>query len=55
MTGMPRLAVPSSATVSSDSAPVAGRRAAVIALWQMKQLDTVDIAGMLESHKAEVE
>jgi tellurite resistance protein len=54
MTGTPRLLARPAATVSDDLA-VAKRRAAVLALWQLKRLDTFDIAEMLEIHEAEVE
>lgn len=49
------LPVPPSAAVSDDLAAAAERRAAVLALWQTKRLDTVDIARILEIHEAEAE
>ena len=55
MTGTPRLLARPSATVSGDPALAATRHDAVLALWQLKRLDTHDIAGMLEIHEAEVE
>lgn len=55
MPAAPRLRVPPSATVSDDLATAAGQRAAVLALWQTKRLDTVDIARILDIHEAEVE
>lgn len=51
MTGTSRLPARLSATVSD----AAGQPAAVLALWQTKRLDTVDIAGILGIHEAEVE
>jgi hypothetical protein len=50
-----RLPVPPAATVSDVPAAAAGQRAAVLALWQTKRLDTVDIARILEIHEAEIE
>jgi hypothetical protein len=38
-----------------DLTPAARRRLAVLLLWSLKRLDTVDIAEMLEIHEAEVE
>ena len=55
MPGAHRLLPHSSATVSDNPAAAADRRATVLGLWQMKRLDTFDIAGMLEIHEAEVE
>jgi hypothetical protein len=55
MTAATRLIARPSATVSGDPALAARRHDAVLALWQMKRLDTFDIAQMLEIHEAEVE
>jgi hypothetical protein len=55
MTGTPRLPARPPATVSGDPAPSAGRHAAVLALWQTKRLDTVDISRILAIHEAEAE
>ena len=48
------LARPSSA-ITDVLAAAAKRRTAVLMLWSLKRLDTVDIAEMLEIHEAEVE
>jgi hypothetical protein len=55
MSAAPRPIARPSETVSDDPAAAAERRAAVLGLWQLKRLDTHDIAGMLGIHEAEVE
>jgi tellurite resistance protein len=55
MPAAPHLLARPSATVSGVRAAAAEQRAAVLALWQLKRLDTFDIAKMLEIHEAEVE